>query len=75
MQVAASTFGLHAPWLPTVVAHPAVVSFCQGATLLAGAALSLGMSRRIAGQPWKVLAPQCAVTVAFTAALWHLILE
>ena len=75
LPVAALTFGLTPPaWLPVIEAPQDVVSFLQGVSLVAGAALSLGMTRRIAGQPWKVVLPQCAVIVGFTAGLWHLIL-
>jgi hypothetical protein len=75
LQVGAATFGLDGAWLPVLQAHPAVVSFCQGGTLLFGAAASLGMTRRVAGQPWRVVAPQCALVAAFTAGLWALIVE
>lgn len=75
VQVAAATFGMEAPWLPTLSAHPAVVSFVQGGTLVAGAALSLGLTRKIGAQPWRVLLPQCALIVAFTAGLWPLIVD
>jgi len=67
--------GLHAPsWLPAVQAHPAVVEFVQGTTLTIGAALSLVLTRKIGGQQWRVLVPQCAMIVLFAAELWHLIL-
>jgi hypothetical protein len=55
-------------------ANPAVVAFLQGSTLLFGAGASLVLSRRVAGQPWRTIAPQCALIAAFTAEAWHLIL-
>lgn len=76
LPVAALTFGINPPaWLPVIEAPQDVVSFLQGVCLVAGAALSLGMTRRIAGQPWKVVVPQCAVILGFTAGLWHLNLQ
>ena len=76
LPVAAMTFGLDpAPaWLPIIEAPQEVVGFLEGSCLLFGAALSLGMTRRVAGQPWKVVLPQCALILTFTAGLWHLIL-
>jgi hypothetical protein len=74
LPVAAKTFGFEAPWLPTLVAHPAVVAFAQGVTLLFGTAASLGLLRRVARQPWKTIAPHCAVALLIMAELWHLII-
>lgn len=55
------------------MAHPAVVAFVQGATLLASAGLSLVLTRRLAGKPWAAVAPQCAMIALFTAEFWYLI--
>jgi hypothetical protein len=56
-----------------VVAHPAVISFVQGSTLAASAALALVLTRRLAGRPWAAVLPQCVAIGLFTAGLWHLI--
>jgi polyferredoxin/transcriptional regulator with AAA-type ATPase domain len=76
LPVAAATFGVeHVPkWVPVIEAPQEVVAFCQGGCLLFGAAAALGMTRRIAGQPWKTVIPQCGLIIGFTATLWHLIL-
>ena len=76
LPVAAATFGIEpAPkWLPFIEAPLEVVGFLQGSALLVGAVLSLGMTRRIAGQPWKTVVPQCGLILVITAGLWHLIL-
>ena len=76
LPVTALTFGIDpAPqWLPVVEAPEDVVKFLQGVVLLGGAALSLGMVRRVAQQPWKTVLPQCGLVIAFTAGIWHLIL-
>jgi hypothetical protein len=75
--VTASTFGFDPPpaWLPTFQAAPDVVTFLQGATVIGGTVLSLGMSRRIAGQPWRVVSQHCVVIVCFAAELWHLLIH
>lgn len=69
----ALTFGLDdvATTLPAFVAHPAVVDALQATVLAAGAALSLGMTRRLAKSSWASVAPQCALIVGFTAVFWH----
>ena len=75
--MAASTFGLEEPpsWLPTYTADFAVTSFLQGSTLLFGAALSLVLTRRLGGVPWRLLLPQCGLIFLFTAELWELIVR
>ncbi len=76
LPVTAATFGVeHVPkWVPVIEAPQEVVAFLQGSTLLFGAGAALIMTRRIAGQPWKTVVPQCGLIIGFTAALWHLIL-
>jgi NAD-dependent dihydropyrimidine dehydrogenase PreA subunit len=78
LPIAARTFapltGALEPLLPAFEADSAVVAFLQGSTLLFGAGASLVLSRRVAGQPWRTIAPQCALIAAFTAEVWHLIL-
>jgi len=76
--VAVETFGLHGlvnanGW--TIVAPLDVVAFLQGATLLGSTFLSLGMLRRIAGQPWRVIIHHCFLCCVFGAELWHTIMD
>ncbi|KAK9837134.1 hypothetical protein WJX81_005394 [Elliptochloris bilobata] len=52
---------------------PVLVADHHGGTLLAGAALSLLLTRKLAARPWAVLLPQVAGIAAFTAELWYLI--
>lgn len=75
--VTASTFGLDPPpeWLPTLQAAPDVVTFLQGATVIGGTVLSLGMMRRIAGQPWRIVIHHCGLIVCFAAELWHILIQ
>lgn len=75
--VAAETFGvrgLHLNGL-TIVAPSDVVLFLQGTTLLGSTVLSLGMLRRIAGQPWRVVLHHCFLCCVFGAELWHTIMS
>ena len=53
-----ATFGLSGAGLPIWVAHPAVVSFLQGTTLLVSVLLTWVLTQKIARQPIAVLLPQ-----------------
>lgn len=55
-------------------APPPAAASLQGSTLLFGAGLSLVLTRKLGAQPWKQLAPQLLLIVAFTAELWTLII-
>jgi hypothetical protein len=59
--------------LPALVMSPGAVGFMQGSTLLGSAALSLALTRRVAGAPWASVAPQALLICAFTAELWRLV--
>jgi transcriptional regulator with AAA-type ATPase domain/NAD-dependent dihydropyrimidine dehydrogenase PreA subunit len=74
LPVTFATFGLNGAGLPIVVAHPAVVAFLQGVTLLTGVLLSIVLTQKIARQPFLNLWPQHAATIAITVLFWHLIL-
>ena len=56
------------------MADIALGSRSQGTTLLAGAGLSLLLTRKVGARPWRDLTPQCALIAAFTAELWWLII-
>jgi hypothetical protein len=47
----------------------------QGTVLLAGAGLSLLLTRKIGSRPWLVLTPQCCTILGFTAELWYLLVR
>ena len=70
LPVTASTFGLVGTGLPTVTAHPAVIGFLQGTTLLVCGLLSIALVQKIARQPVKVLLAQHIATVALAASFW-----
>ena len=60
--------------LPVLVEDGSVIAFLQGAVLLAGAGLSLALTRKLSARPWLRTLPQCCMTAAFAAEAWHLIL-
>ncbi|MBW4465576.1 MAG: sigma 54-interacting transcriptional regulator [Pegethrix bostrychoides GSE-TBD4-15B] len=74
MPVSFATFGYGSVAAPVVVAHPAVIAFLQGVTLIAAAALSVILSQKISRQPWVQLWPQHAAILGLTVLLWQLIL-
>lgn len=76
LPVAAVTFGMApdvASVLPTLTAHPAVVEFVMGSTLLATSALSLMLTRRL-GNSWVSVLPQCVGISVLLGELWHVIM-
>jgi transcriptional regulator with AAA-type ATPase domain/NAD-dependent dihydropyrimidine dehydrogenase PreA subunit len=74
LPVSMATFGLRVEGLPILVAHPAVISFLQGVSLIFGALISLWLTQKMGRQPLKVLWPQHLVTLILTWSLWQLIL-
>ena len=69
--VSLASFGL-ASTGPILVAHPAVIAFLQGVSLIFGALLSTLLIQRIAQQPWLKLAPLHGLTLGMTAILYRL---
>ena len=72
--VSFATFGYGAITAPVVVAHPAVIAFLQGVTLLAAALFSVILTQKIARQPLLQLWPQHLAIVSLTGLLWQVIL-
>jgi transcriptional regulator with AAA-type ATPase domain/NAD-dependent dihydropyrimidine dehydrogenase PreA subunit len=70
LPVTLATFGYSGMSAPAIAAHPAVIAFLQGVTLLASALLSIALSQKIARRFWV---PQAGAIVLFTAYLWQLI--
>jgi hypothetical protein len=73
LPVSAATIGLSGVNLPVVVAHPAVIAFLQGTSLLVGALLAIILTQKIARYPLRLLIPQHLATLGLTVALWGLI--
>ncbi|MGD1920797.1 MAG: sigma 54-interacting transcriptional regulator [Pleurocapsa sp.] len=73
LPVTMATFGLDGASLPILVAHPAVIAFLQGATLIAGMLLSILLTQKIARQPFKYLLPQHFAITTLVALMWQVI--
>ena len=58
---------------PEVIAHPAVIAFLQGTSLLLGACLTILLTQQIGRQSWLKLIPQHSLTLGFTLLFWQLI--
>jgi hypothetical protein len=59
--------------LPIWVAHPAVIEFLQGSTLIVSVLLSVILTQKIARQPLRSLLPQHLATVLLAVSLWAII--
>ncbi|AOY79619.1 sigma 54-interacting transcriptional regulator [Moorena producens JHB] len=68
-----ATFGLSGEGLPVLVAHPAVIAFLQGTTLIAGVLLSLFLTQKIGRQPFSLLLPHHVGTIVLGISLWWII--
>ncbi|MEQ9233798.1 sigma 54-interacting transcriptional regulator [Coleofasciculus sp. E2-BRE-01] len=73
LPVTFATFGLSGEGLPVFVAHPAVIAFLQGVTLIAGVLLSMVLTQKIASQPVRSLLMQHLGIVALGISLWAII--
>ena len=74
MQIATATIGWNTDaWMPALEPHPAVISFLQHATLLAGTGLSALMTLKLTAKPWTAWLPYAATMAAFAAELWYLL--
>ncbi len=71
--VSLATFGGSGGNLPVWIAHPAVVAFLQGTTLLVGMGLSLWLIQKITRQPLQQMLPYHGCTVFLGITLWKLI--
>lgn len=68
-----ATFGFSGAELPIWVAHPAVVSFLQGGTILSAIFLTWVLTQKIARQPISVLLPQHMTSLGLGVCLWSVI--
>ncbi len=74
LPVTMATFGLSGDSLPILVAHPAVIAFLQGTTLIVGILLSILLTQKIAHQPFKFLLPQHLATIILATGMWQVII-
>ena len=56
------------------MAHPAVIAFLQGSSLVVGVALSILLTQKIARQPFLKLFPQHGIAVFIAVLTWQLVL-
>ncbi|AKG24010.1 sigma 54-interacting transcriptional regulator [Calothrix sp. 336/3] len=73
LPVTFTTFGLNGDKLPTLVAHPAVISFLQGTTLIFAVLLSMILTQKIARQPIRSLVWQHLGIIGLGLSLWRII--
>lgn len=73
LPVTLATFGFSGEGLPALVAHPAVIAFLQGSTLIAGVLLTILLTQKIAGQPVRSLLLQHAAALVLGVSLWAII--
>ena len=73
LPVSLATFGASGANLPVWVAHPAVVAFLQGVTLLMGIGLSIWLTQKIARQPLVYRLANHSCTVLLGASLWWIV--
>lgn len=68
-----ATFGYSGEGLPMLVAHPAVIAFLQGTTLIFSVLLTVILTQKIARQPLRLLLPQHLGAIALGTSLWSII--
>ncbi|HEY9637672.1 MAG TPA: sigma 54-interacting transcriptional regulator [Coleofasciculaceae cyanobacterium] len=73
LPVTMATFGFSGEGLPIFVAHPAVIAFLQGVTLIAGVILTIILTQKIAHQPMRSLLLQHLAAVVLGISLWAII--
>ncbi len=75
LPVTFATFGLDGLNLPVFTAHPAVIGFLQGTTLILSVVLNWILTQKIARQPWRSLFPQHLSAVILAIGLWSVIVS
>jgi hypothetical protein len=73
LPVTFATFGLQGDQLPVLVAHPAVIEFLQGTTLILSVLLTMVLTQKIARQPMRSLFWQHLAAISLGASMWSII--
>ncbi|RCJ39157.1 AAA family ATPase [Nostoc minutum NIES-26] len=73
LPVTFATFGLSGEQLPVLVAHPAVMSFLQGVTLIFSVLLTIVLTQKIARQPLRAMLGQHLAAIALGVSMWAII--
>lgn len=74
LPVTLATFQLNNIHVPMFVAHPAVIAFLQGTTLVFAVLLSMILTHKIARQPLSILIWQHLATLGLAASMWQIII-
>ncbi|MBV5262163.1 4Fe-4S binding protein [Synechococcus moorigangaii CMS01] len=74
LPVTMATFGLQGSTLPIVVAHPAVMAFLQGVTLIFATLCTLILTTKISKQPWRSLWPQHLTSLGLGWAIAQIVI-
>jgi transcriptional regulator with AAA-type ATPase domain/NAD-dependent dihydropyrimidine dehydrogenase PreA subunit len=69
-----ATFGLSSEQLPILVAHPAVIAFLQGATLIFAVLLTIVLTQKIARRPLRVMLWQHLAAIGLGLSMWAIII-
>ncbi|GAA6622165.1 sigma 54-interacting transcriptional regulator [Scytonema sp. NUACC26] len=75
LPVTFATFGLNGEQVPILVAHPAVIDFLQGSTLIFSVLLSVILTQKIARQRMRSLFWQHLAVIGLAASLWVIIVD
>ncbi len=75
LPVTLATFGLNGEQLPILVAHPAVIDFLQGATLILSVLLTIILTQKIARQPIRSLFWQHLAAIGLGVSMWAIIVS
>lgn len=75
LPVTFATFGLNGEDLPVLVAHPAVIAFLQGTTLIFSVLLTVVLTQKIARQPMRSLFWQHLAAITLGTTMWMLIVS
>ncbi|MEL6460520.1 MAG: sigma 54-interacting transcriptional regulator [Cyanobacteria bacterium J06621_15] len=73
LPVTFATIGLDGASLPILVAHPAVIAFLQGSTLIFSTLLTVFLTQKIARQPLRCLLLQHFASITLAATMWAII--
>ncbi|MBD2612535.1 sigma 54-interacting transcriptional regulator [Nostoc punctiforme FACHB-252] len=73
LPVSFATLGLNGEQLPMLVAHPAVISFLQGTTLIFSVFLTILLTQKIAKQSLSSLFCQHLAAIALGVSMWAII--
>jgi transcriptional regulator with AAA-type ATPase domain/NAD-dependent dihydropyrimidine dehydrogenase PreA subunit len=71
--ITVATFGYSGIGLPFTIAHPAVIAFLQGITLIISFWISVFLTQKIARQPFLSLLPQHLAAFAIGSLVWKIV--